>query len=84
MFQLRGANQRNAVWTCGRGVQSVDAFVADGVALTGGCKVVRASLLCKESSVALLLVGEQSEHYDYTRCVESPLLDATVASDSLA
>ena len=27
---------------------------------------MRASLLCKESSVALLLVGERSEHYDYT------------------
>ena len=70
MFQLRGVNQRNAGWTCGRGVQSVDAVVADGFALTGGCKVVRASLLCGESSVALLL--------------ESPLLDATVAIDSLA
>ena len=36
VFQLRGVNQRNAEWTCGRGVQSVDAVVADGFALTGG------------------------------------------------
>ena len=66
VFQLRDANQRNAEWTCGRSVQSVDAVVADGFVLTGGCKVVRASLLCRKSSVALLLVGQRSENYDYT------------------
>ena len=68
MFQLRVANQRNAEGTCGRSVQSVDAVVADGFALTGWCKVVRASLLCRKSSVGLLLVGQRSEHYNYTLC----------------
>ena len=63
MFQLRVANQRNAEGTCGRSVQSVNAV---GFALTGWCKVVRVSLLCRKSSVALLLVGQRSEHYDYT------------------
>ena len=41
---------------------SVDAVLAGGFALTGGCKVVRASLLCRKSSVALLAIGERSEH----------------------
>ena len=44
---------------------TVDAVVAECFALTGGCKVVRASLLCRKSSVALLVIGERSEHYDY-------------------
>ena len=39
VLQLRGANQRNAQWTCGRSVQSVDAVVVDSFALTGGAKL---------------------------------------------
>ena len=51
---------------------TVDAVVADGFALTGRCKVVRASLLVENRASC-----EAST-------LESPLLDATVASDSLA
>ena len=63
MFQLQGTAQcRVDMWkSC-----TVDAVVADGFALTGGFKVVRASLLCRKSSVALIVIGERSEHYNYT------------------
>ena len=57
-----------------------DAFVADGFALTGGCKVVQRVFAL---SVALIVIGERSEQTT-TRSVESSLLHATVASDSLA
>ena len=42
---------------------TVDAIVADSLALTGGCKVVRSFLFCRKSSVALLMAGERNEHY---------------------
>ena len=59
---------------------TVNAVVAEGFALTGRCKVVRMSLLCRKSIVELCTRDWRAT----TIRVESPLLDATVASDSLS